>query len=68
MKQKFSVSVYRDKDWFVAQALNVDVASQGATVEESLENSKEVLEPHFGTPAAISAPQIGEFEVEVVAG
>ena len=67
MKQKFFVSVHREKDWFVAQALGIDVASQGETVEESLESLKEALELHFEMPAAIAPPQIQAIEVEVVA-
>ncbi len=68
MKQKFFVSVHREKDWFVAQALGIDVASQGETVEESLENLKEALELHFEMPAPIAPPQTHAIEVEVVAG
>lgn len=68
MKQKFFVSVYQEKDWFIAQALGIDIASQGETIEESLENLKEALELHFEPPTAISHPQIREIEVEVMAG
>ncbi|MCY3596600.1 MAG: hypothetical protein OXG71_04100 [Rhodospirillales bacterium] len=68
MKQKISVSVCQEDEWFVAQALGVDVASQGATVEESLENLREALELHFEPPTAGSYPQIREVEVEVTAG
>ena len=67
MKQKFCVSVCQENEWFVAQALGVDVASQGATAEESLENLKEALELHFEPPTAVSYPQIREVEVEVMA-
>ncbi len=67
MKQKFSVSVCQENKWFVAQALAVDVASQGATVEESLENLKEALELHFEPPTAVACPQIRVVEVEVTA-
>ena len=68
MKQKFFASVHREKDWFVAQTFSIDVASQGETVEESLENLKEALELHFEVPAAVAPPQIHAIEVEVVAG
>lgn len=68
MKQKFFVSVYQEREWFIAQALGIDVASQGETIEESLENLKEALELHFEPPTAISHPQIREIEVEVMAG
>lgn len=67
MKQEFFASVHRENDWFIAQSLGVDVASQGATVEESLENLKEALALHFEMPAAIAAPQVHVIEVEIVA-
>ncbi len=67
MKQKFYVGVCQENKWFVAQALGVDVASQGTTVEESLENLKESLELHFEPPTVVSRPQIYEVEVEVKA-
>ena len=68
IKKKFFVSVHQDKEWFIAQALGIDIASQGETIEESLENLKEALELHFEPPTAISHPQIREIEVEVMAG
>ncbi len=62
------MSVYREAEWFVVQALGIDVASQGKTVDESLGNLKEALEPHYEPPNAHSHPQILEIEVEVMAG
>ncbi|MDE2936217.1 MAG: type II toxin-antitoxin system HicB family antitoxin [Chloroflexota bacterium] len=67
MKQKFFVSVHREKDWFVAQTFSIDVASQGATVKESLKNLKEAFKFHFEMPV-IALPQIHAKEVEVVVG
>ena len=67
MKQKFYVSVCQENKWFVAQTLGVTVASQSATVEESLEDLEESLELHFEPPTAVSRPQIYEVEVEVKA-
>ena len=67
MKQKFYVSICQENEWFVAQALGIDVASQGTTVEESLENLREALELHFEPPTAVAYPQIRELEVEVTA-
>ncbi len=50
MKHEFSASVSKEGDWYVAQCLEVDVASQGATEAEALENLREALELHFDTP------------------
>ena len=67
MKQKFYVSICQENEWFVAQALGIDVASQGTTVEESLDNLREALGLHFEPPAAVAYPQNRELEVEVSA-
>jgi len=44
MKQQFSASVWREGEWFVAKCMQVDVASQGATEDEALENLRDALE------------------------
>ena len=56
MKQKFYVSVCQENDLFVAQALGVDVASQGTTVDESVENLREALELYFEPPNCCFVP------------
>jgi len=65
MKRTFTASVWREGDWFVAQCLEVDVASQGETEEEALANLREALELHFEEPRATLTPQICQVEVEV---
>ncbi len=67
MTQKFTASVWREGDWFVAQCLEVDVASQGKTEEEALVNLREALELHFEEPQATAAPQLHRVEVEISA-
>lgn len=65
MKQRFTASVWREGDWFVAQCLEVDVASQGETEQEALENLKEALELHFEPPRATVYPETRTLEIEV---
>ncbi|HKD86450.1 MAG TPA: type II toxin-antitoxin system HicB family antitoxin [Terriglobales bacterium] len=65
MKRVFSASVWREGDWYVSQCLEVDVASQGKTEDEALENLKEALELYFEPPNATRPPQIRTIEVEV---
>lgn len=55
MKQTFTASVWQEGDWFVAQCLDVDIASQGETEEEALANLREALELHFEPPCDTSA-------------
>ncbi|HEY0080502.1 MAG TPA: type II toxin-antitoxin system HicB family antitoxin [Pyrinomonadaceae bacterium] len=52
MKREFKASTWQEGDWFVAQCLEVDVASQGETEEEALANLREALELHFESPVA----------------
>ena len=47
MKREITVSVRREGAWFVAQALDPDVASQGESVEAALANLREALELYF---------------------
>ena len=65
MKRPFAATVWREGDWYVSQCLEVDVASQGATEEEALENLKEALALHFEPPRATRLPKVRMIEVEV---
>jgi predicted RNase H-like HicB family nuclease len=65
MKRPFSASVSREGDWYVSQCLEVDVASQGETEEEALDNLREALELYFEPPTATRPPKIRTIEVEV---
>lgn len=65
MKRTFSASVWREGEWYVAQCLEVDVASQGESEEEALHHLREALELHFEPPVPDEAPQVQTIEVEV---
>lgn len=51
MKRTFNATVWQEDDWFVAQCLDIDLASQGASEEEALANLREALELHFSPPS-----------------
>ena len=55
----------REYAWYVAQCLEVDLASQGESEEDALFNLKEALELHFKPPRATVAPEVLTIEVEV---
>ncbi|MFL5758705.1 MAG: type II toxin-antitoxin system HicB family antitoxin [Thermomicrobiales bacterium] len=57
MKRRMTASIVREDKWFVAQCLEIDVASQGETEEEALANLREALELYFEppTPTFVSA-------------
>lgn len=65
MKRVFPAAIWKEGDWFVAQCLEVDVASQGETESEALENLKEALELHFEPPVATRPAEVRTIEVEV---
>ena len=65
MKRSFTASVCKEGEWYVAQALEVDVASQGETVKDALTNLREALELHFEPPVSTYTPHIRQIEVEV---
>ncbi|MDP9365020.1 MAG: type II toxin-antitoxin system HicB family antitoxin [Chloroflexota bacterium] len=65
MKRRFTASVVREGSWYVAQCLEVDVASQGESAEDALANLREALELHFEPPTATARPDIRPVEVEV---
>ncbi len=60
LKQTFTASVGQEGDWYVAQCLEVDIASQGESEEEALANLGEALELHF-------EPDVRTVEVESMA-
>ncbi len=49
----FTAIVTREKKFYVALAPDVDIASQGATIEEALANLKEALELYLEDDDAI---------------
>jgi len=67
MKHRFTASVWREENWFIAQCAEVDVASQGTSEDEALENLRDALQLHFSSPAATMLPQLRDIEVDIQA-
>ena len=55
MRRTFSATITREDDWFIAQCVEVDVASQGESDEDALINLEEALRLHFAAPVATSS-------------
>ena len=53
---RITATVRREDDLFVAQAVEVDVASQGHSIEESLANLTEAVELYFEESPHIAMP------------
>jgi hypothetical protein len=64
MKQRFTASIWQEDEWFVAQCVEVDVASQGKTEDEALENLRDALELHFSPPIATVASRLRSVDVQ----
>ena len=67
MKQSFSASIWQEGEYFIAQCVQVDIASQGATEDEALENLRDALELHFTTPVASLVPHVRNIEIDIKA-
>jgi predicted RNase H-like HicB family nuclease len=63
---RFTAAVTPEPPWFVARCLEVEVASQGSSVEEALANLREALELYFeaeSLPERIETPIIAVVEI-----
>lgn len=65
MRRTLTASLTRENDHYVAQCLEVDIASQGETEDEALANLREALELHFEPPVATLLPTVRPVEVEI---
>jgi predicted RNase H-like HicB family nuclease len=65
MKRTFTASVWKEGNWFVAQCVEVDVASQGESEQEALSNLREALEFYFEEPRATVTPEMRLVEVDI---
>lgn len=65
MKQSFTASVWQEGEWYIAQCIQVDVASQGTTEDEALDNLRDALELHFTPPVATVLPNVRNIEIDI---
>ncbi len=69
--RRFTAMITKEGKWYVARSVEVEVTSQGKTIEEALANLKEALELYFENedlPPIIQAPIIAPLEVNVSNG
>jgi predicted RNase H-like HicB family nuclease len=65
---RLTAAITREGDWYVARCLEVEVTSQGVSVEEALANLREALELYFEDmpfPEWNQGPIIAPVEVKV---
>ncbi|MGQ0542923.1 MAG: type II toxin-antitoxin system HicB family antitoxin [Blastocatellia bacterium] len=65
MTQNFNAVIFKEGEWYVAQCLDVDVASQGKTEDEAMKNLNDALLLHFTPPVATLLPNVRHFELEI---
>jgi predicted RNase H-like HicB family nuclease len=63
---QFTAVITHEAPWYVARCLEVEVASQGETGDEALENLREALELYFEDtplPEGVEPPIIATVEI-----
>lgn len=63
---RLTAAVTHEEPWYVARCLEVEVTSQGETVEEALENLREALELYFEDqplPEHLETPIIAQVDI-----
>ncbi len=63
--ETFTASITLEDKWFVAQCLEVDVASQGKSEDEAINNLREALELYFEDPRPTIMPKLRKFEAKI---
>jgi predicted RNase H-like HicB family nuclease len=65
-----TAAVSKDGEWYVARCLEVEVASQGETVDDALVNLREALELYFeddDVPASFVHSLVTSIEIRISA-
>lgn len=68
--KKIHTITWKEDNWFVAKALEVEVASQGKTENEALTNLKEALELYFEDMsdielAKVNQPKLQDISIQI---
>ncbi|PIR42626.1 HicB family protein [candidate division WWE3 bacterium CG10_big_fil_rev_8_21_14_0_10_35_32] len=63
---QISALVWKEDNWFVAKALEVEVASQGKSKSEALESLKEALQLYFEDEVSVTISPIKQASVEKI--
>jgi len=65
LMRQFKASIWKEGAWYIAQCLDVDIASQGESEEEALANLREAIGLHFTPPVATVMPKVAEISVNI---
>lgn len=59
-QHRLNVVITQEKDWFVIRCLEIDVVSQGRSVEEAIKNIKEAIELYIESFGCENIPLVEE--------
>jgi predicted RNase H-like HicB family nuclease len=65
-----TAAVHQEEDWYVARCLELDVASQGESLDAALANLREAVEAYLeevSQPAIEATPLVTSFQVATAA-
>jgi predicted RNase H-like HicB family nuclease len=65
MREKFTATVWQEGEWFIAQCREFEIASQGHSKDEALDNLSEAISVHFDPPVATILPEVLTIEAEI---
>lgn len=65
MSIKYNVIIKKEENWYVAKCLDNNIASQGKTIEEAMENLKEALELYMQDEKPVQPKEIFITTLEV---
>jgi len=67
-KERFTATIWQEGDLHIAQCREFEIASQGGTREEAVQNLSEAIALHFEPPVASMFPEVVTLEAEVQRG
>jgi predicted RNase H-like HicB family nuclease len=70
LARTLTAAVSKESEWYVARCLEVEVTSQGETIDEALANLREALELYFeddDVPASFVHPLVTPIEIRISA-
>ena len=65
-QRTLTAAVHEEEDWYVAQCLEVDVASQGQSIQEALSNLRDAVELYLSEapePHVTTTPLVTSFQI-----
>lgn len=67
MKRTFTARVWPENGWFIAQAIEIDITSQGESEREALLNLREAIELYYETLNDLERVYSLEVDIDVSA-